>query len=124
MLRQSIRRCAGLASGAGARAVLLAGTRAAFPVTQKSVAALTRSRASFNSFEAISRLYSTEAAAVESPETEEPVATATEDPRFGDLTKLGVHPNLLDAITKDMGYDTMTDVQAKTITPALKGTDM
>jgi len=43
---------------------------------------------------------------------------------FGDLSTLGVHQSLIDAITLDMKYERMTPVQAKTINPALKGTDI
>jgi ATP-dependent RNA helicase MSS116 len=43
---------------------------------------------------------------------------------FKDLKNINVNPNLLEAITKDMRYERMTPVQAKTINPALKGTDM
>ncbi|ORY63157.1 ATP-dependent RNA helicase [Pseudomassariella vexata] len=44
--------------------------------------------------------------------------------RFADLDQVGVHPALLDAITRGMGYDIMTDVQAKTINPAMNGVDL
>lgn len=35
-----------------------------------------------------------------------------------------VHPGIIEAITKDMGYETMTDVQSKTISQTLKGVDV
>ena len=35
-----------------------------------------------------------------------------------------VHPNIVRAITKDMGHHTMTEVQSATINQALNGTDM
>ncbi len=41
--------------------------------------------------------------------------------RFADLASLGVHPNLVSAITEGMQYDDMTEVQALTINPALSG---
>ena len=44
--------------------------------------------------------------------------------RFADLESLGVHDTLLKAITQDMGYETMTDVQSMTIAPGLAGKDM
>ncbi|KAI5868535.1 ATP-dependent RNA helicase mss116 [Durotheca rogersii] len=44
--------------------------------------------------------------------------------RFQDLTKLGVHERIVDAITKGMKYDTMTEVQTMTINPALGGVDL
>lgn len=65
------------------------------------------------------RLYSTEAA-VEHVEAGAPASE--EIARFADLE--GIEPNLLSTITDGMGYETMTQVQAKTIGPALKGTDM
>jgi ATP-dependent RNA helicase MSS116 len=69
-----------------------------------------------------SRFYSSEAAAADAKAIEETVPGDVVN--FVDLSQLGVHKNLLDAITKDMGYDTMTPVQSQTINPALKGTDM
>ncbi|EOO03895.1 putative dead box rna helicase protein [Phaeoacremonium minimum UCRPA7] len=44
--------------------------------------------------------------------------------RFADLESLGVHDTLLKAITQDMGYETMTDVQSMTIAPGLAGKDI
>jgi ATP-dependent RNA helicase MSS116 len=35
-----------------------------------------------------------------------------------------VHPNIVNAITKGMGHQTMTDVQSMTIHQGLQGTDM
>lgn len=35
-----------------------------------------------------------------------------------------VHPNVVEAITKDMGHETMTEVQTMTINQALQGTDL
>jgi ATP-dependent RNA helicase MSS116 len=68
------------------------------------------------------RLYSDEAAAVQE-EISHP-APARDLVNFKDLTQVGVHGSLIDAIVKDMGYESMTPVQSKTINPALKGTDM
>lgn len=44
--------------------------------------------------------------------------------RFAELAPLGVHDNVLKAILDDMRYETMTDVQAQSINPALQGKDM
>jgi ATP-dependent RNA helicase MSS116 len=45
--------------------------------------------------------------------------------RFDDLAKQKiVHPNLVAAITQDMGLETMTDVQVGTINEAIKGVDL
>ena len=75
----------------------------------------------WKSITAVGRTYSTEADApahVQENAVDGPVEL------FADLGKLGVHQNLLQAITEDMRYERMTPVQAKTINPALKGTDM
>jgi ATP-dependent RNA helicase MSS116 len=70
----------------------------------------------------LGRLYSTEAAATEEPAS--PSIPNGPVELFSDLSALGVHRSLIDAITRDMKYERMTPVQAKTINPALKGTDM
>lgn len=44
--------------------------------------------------------------------------------RFADLASLNVHENILKAITDDMGYEEMTEVQAMSVNPALQGRDM
>lgn len=115
MFRQGLRRCARPASSL--RSVsMLARPRASIAVSSNTtIRAITPLR----TLPSIIKSYSTEAAAeaIESQPAEE----VTD---FDDLEGLGVHPNILNSITKDMGYKTMTPVQAKTINPALKGTDM
>lgn len=71
----------------------------------------------------VARMYSNEATADATAEAAENVQLDSETLGFQDLEN-SIHPNLLRAITSDMGYDAMTPVQAKTIQPALKGTDM
>lgn len=71
----------------------------------------------------MARMYSSEAVAPEA-ENFQSNAAPEELTKFADLAAVGVHSNLLDAIIKDMRYESMTPVQAKTINPALKGTDM
>ncbi|KAI1142297.1 DEAD-domain-containing protein [Hypoxylon sp. FL0543] len=44
--------------------------------------------------------------------------------RFEDLKRLGVDERIVRAITQDMKYDEMTEVQSLTINPALKGVDL
>lgn len=44
--------------------------------------------------------------------------------RFADLAASGVHENIIRALTQDLRYETMTDVQAMSINPALSGKDM
>ncbi|KAI0171881.1 DEAD-domain-containing protein [Hypoxylon sp. FL1284] len=71
------------------------------------------------------RFYSEGSAAaspqIETRESSSPPETVT---KFADLTRLGVNQAIVQAITDDMGYETMTEVQSKTINPALKGTDL
>ena len=72
-----------------------------------------------------SRYYSAEAAAVRSEEDADSGASSSGlVTRFEDLTKLGVDKNLVNALTRGMGYETMTEVQSMTINPAMKGVDL
>ncbi|TEA21814.1 ATP-dependent RNA helicase cyt-19 [Colletotrichum sidae] len=118
MFRQSIRRCARLSSACFAAPSLR--TR---PVVIKSFAQPSQIAscvpASINGF----KLYSTEAAAV-APEQSADASKDAPLSRFEDLRSLGVHNNLVDSITKGLRYEEMTDVQSKTIKPALEGMDM
>lgn len=74
------------------------------------------------------RLYSTDAA--EATATPTPAEQRSEQrvqrevSKFTDLTQINVHPSIVDAITKDFGYEDMTDVQRLTINAALAGKDM
>ncbi|KAF5020993.1 hypothetical protein F66182_6974 [Fusarium sp. NRRL 66182] len=119
MFRSSLRRCATQARSA-ATAALVSQTRAAFPLAHRQVLKSQLSVASVSRIAAFTRAYSSEALAEQSQTptsgSEEPVA------RFAELE--GIDQNLLKAIIGDMKYDTMTPVQAKTIAPALKGTDI
>lgn len=76
------------------------------------------------------RQYSTEAAeaAAAQPEpagAEEPPAQGS-DPitQFEQLAQIGVQSAVVQAITRDLGFLTMTDVQAATIPVALTGPDV
>ncbi|KAK2613628.1 hypothetical protein N8I77_000528 [Diaporthe amygdali] len=69
----------------------------------------------------IARNYSSAAAAAEAPNASNESGLIT---RFADLSSLGVHPNILKAIVDDMRYESMTDVQAMSINPALQGKDI
>lgn len=120
MYRQGLRRCARTASSLGAT-LPLAHQRSLLAISRHSAIPSTRSITPFKSIASIQRLYSTEATATEQ------TPSSTEDgpvELFTDLPKLGVHQNLITCITDNMGYERMTPVQAKTINPALKGTDM
>lgn len=118
MFRQGIRRCAGLAGSARSMSTLR--TRAALtnaaPLSRGSALLGLKTLASY------SRLYSSEAVTQDAQQGDD--SASGESMEFADLSKLGVDKNLIDAITIGMGYKTMTPVQAKTIAPALKGTDM
>ncbi|KAI1461382.1 ATP-dependent RNA helicase mss116 [Annulohypoxylon moriforme] len=70
------------------------------------------------------RLYSQEAVAHPNTDVADSPAGIYDVTRFEDLAKLGVDERIVRAITQDMGYDTMTDVQSLTINPALKGVDL
>lgn len=120
MFRQGARRCARQASIIATPSALLR-SRAVLPAIRTVAASATQSPSLFRTFALSAKHYSSAAAAqaAEAPST--PNAEIT---RFEDLRSLGVHPNLLKAITEDMGYETMTPVQAKTIVSALKGTDI
>lgn len=73
----------------------------------------------------LARYYSSEMTAEAQVRDDAAVAVADEPAnKFADLEALGVNQSLLRAIIQDMKYDNMTPVQAKTINPALKGTDM
>ncbi|EXF82565.1 DEAD/DEAH box helicase [Colletotrichum fioriniae PJ7] len=121
MFRQSLRRCARI-SGATLAAPALRTTRpAALQTIAKSPASALRVPLSINAF----RLYSSEAAsAAAAPVVEDEGNASGLTTKFADLTKLGVHPTLVDTITHRMRYENMTDVQSKTIEPALKGMDL
>ncbi|POR37533.1 ATP-dependent RNA helicase cyt-19, mitochondrial [Tolypocladium paradoxum] len=122
MFRQGIRRYASLAGGVASSSMLLR-SRATLPIARQALTALSRPNVPLKPIAQFSRAYSSDAVAEESQKAE-PVAPAGEVTQFGELAEFGVHENLLRAITKDMGYDDMTPVQAKTINPALKGTDI
>ncbi|KYK59297.1 ATP-dependent RNA helicase mss116 precursor [Drechmeria coniospora] len=127
MLRQGFRRCAGLVGSAASTSVVR--SCATLPAARHGIALLSRNRIPLRSIAIVSRGYGTQAADAEVQSNEATSTTtaptdAEEVTRFADLGELGVHNNLLNAIIDDMGYDVMTPVQAKTIKPALKGTDI
>lgn len=123
MFRSSLRRCATQARSA-ATAALFTQTRTALPAVRRQVLTGHSSIAAISRIASITRAYSTEAAAEQNENESESTPSAEAEPevRFADLQ--GIHPNLLKPIIDDMKYDTMTPVQAKTIQPALKGTDI
>lgn len=98
---------------------MLARPRASITVASNTTNASNRSATPLRSLPSVIKSYSTESAAEQTQSS-----STVEITDFEDLHAIGVHPNILNAITRDMGYKTMTPVQAKTINPALKGTDM
>lgn len=92
--------------------------------TTKTVLAALQSHIASRELNAGFRLYSTESAAATAQDVAPDASSSEPIDSFKDLHKLGVHRALTDPIVKGMGYDRMTPVQAKTIIPALKGTDM
>lgn len=69
------------------------------------------------------RAYSAESAATRENNSQANVSSEIIT-KFADLPKLGVDQRLVDALTRGMQYETMTDVQTKTINPALRGVDL
>lgn len=119
MFRQGLRRCAA-ASRSGQLVISLRTVRQF--LTNASTQQVNHYVSPLKAVEFAARNYSTEADAQQ--QVDGAVPATGEITSFAALAENGVHPNLLRAIVKDMGYDTMTPVQAKTINPALKGTDM
>lgn len=117
MFRSSLRRCATQARTA-TTAALLSQTRSALPIARRQALTTRLPIASINKISSF-RTYSSEATAEQTQAASEDVEPEV---RFADLE--GVDPSLIRTITQNMGYDVMTPVQAKTIKPALKGTDM
>lgn len=116
LLRQA-RACRGLC--ASPSSLLAVGSSSApRPATAYRPAVLTAAV----SRQIIQRAYSSAAAAVES----ETNAAKTEGlvTKFADLSNIGVHQNIVKAITEGMGYKDMTEVQSMSINPALQGKDL
>ena len=122
MFRHALRRSAA-AAAPGASRFAAASTRSL--LTQ--VPRLSRPAVVASPLRIAPRLHSSYAAATETVEVEAADETAPpseEITKFADLTKLGVHQKLIDTITKQMQFKSMTDVQTKTINAALQGKDM
>lgn len=49
---------------------------------------------------------------------------STKITKFSDLAKANIDESIIKAITVDMRYEDMTDVQSMTLAPALKGKDL
>ncbi|OHE90725.1 DEAD/DEAH box helicase [Colletotrichum orchidophilum] len=121
MFRQSLRRCVRISGATFATPALRTTRPAALQSIGQSSQSTLRVPLSINAF----RLYSSESAnAATAPAAEENGNASGMTTKFEDLSKLGVHSSLVDTITKTMRYEDMTDVQSKTIEPALKGMDL
>ncbi|KAI5463344.1 P-loop containing nucleoside triphosphate hydrolase protein [Mariannaea sp. PMI_226] len=126
MFRNSLRRCASSARSATS-ATILSQTRSTLPIVNRRIAPVLSSIKPLGRIASI-RAYSSEVSEATANQVEESAADTpaaapkNETAKFSDLE--GVHPNLLSGITSGFGYDSMTPVQAKTIKPALKGTDI
>lgn len=123
MFRSSLRRLGRPASALKTSSIVSQTRLPLYQINSRSSLPALQSHIASKKINAGFRSYSTESAAV----TEDAASGAANDApidSFLDLSKLGVHRVLTDAVVKGMGYETMTPVQAKTINPALKGTDM
>ncbi|KAF4126737.1 ATP-dependent RNA helicase MSS116, mitochondrial [Geosmithia morbida] len=128
MFRQGLRRCARPASSISS-AVSMARPRAVAFAQSNAATASVRSVIPMSRLSAIySRAYSTETSAAEATSPTDDAATPPKAGgmvmEFKNLESIGVHPKLIESITQGLGYENMTPVQAKTINPALKGTDI
>ncbi len=130
MFRQSLRTSVRLARGAVPSSTLVLG-RQSRQFTKAVRPTLLQTATPWKALTQVGRMYSSEATAdatadatAKAAEEVESESTSTSEiTAFRDIAS-PINPNLLKAITRDMGYETMTPVQAKTINPALKGTDM
>lgn len=120
MFRNSLRRCAIQAKCVASPSLLQSRTAIHF----SRHLAVAKPAFSISSFVSCSRNYSTEAAVQDEPPAVPSDAENAELTMFKQLDSLGVHQNLIRAITSGLKYESMTPVQAKTIVPALKGTDI
>ncbi|KAJ4420678.1 ATP-dependent RNA helicase cyt-19, mitochondrial [Neurospora sp. IMI 360204] len=115
-MRTSVLRQAGLCRAAlAARHLQISSKPSAALLSQVTRAAAVQSLPSAS----LPRFYSAEATAQSNTAASNGLVT-----RFADLASLGVHENVVRAITHGMGYENMTEVQSMTISPALKGKDI
>ncbi|EAA33076.1 hypothetical protein GE21DRAFT_5759 [Neurospora crassa] len=115
-MRTSVLRQAGLCRAAlAARHLQISSKPSAALLSQVTRAIAVQSLPSAS----LPRFYSAEATAQSNTAASNGLVT-----RFADLAALGVHENVVRAITHGMGYENMTEVQSMTISPALKGKDI
>ncbi|KAK4231415.1 putative ATP-dependent RNA helicase mss116 [Podospora fimiseda] len=110
-----------LRSAAACRVALAA--RPLHIISRSAASAVVRAplAATYRPANSLLRFYSSESAA----EKEDSSASSpTLITKFADLDSVGVHHALVDAITRGMKYENMTDVQTMTISPALSGKDV
>ncbi|KAJ2900590.1 hypothetical protein MKZ38_002386 [Zalerion maritima] len=89
--------------------------------TSSAPQSTTVSSRSHNHGPSLARFYSTEAVA------HAPSVSGSNGPaitKFADLESLGVNPAIVQSVVQGMGYETMSDVQAKTIPIGVSGKDI
>ncbi|KAK5660229.1 hypothetical protein OQA88_12763 [Cercophora sp. LCS_1] len=120
MMKTSVMRQARLARVALSAASRLHIASRPYPSAVSALSATPRTTASpcRTLWSPLVRLYSSEAAV---PKSNDSSGLIT---RFEDLSKLGVEEEIVQAITRGMGYESMTDVQSQTINAALDGKDL
>ncbi|PKS09082.1 hypothetical protein jhhlp_003696 [Lomentospora prolificans] len=125
MLRQGLRTCAPMRRACipSAASISQFQPRAMRLVKAPSVTLRPVFRNSFH-YSRILRAQSAEAAEAEAVESASEKPLEPQNLRFEDAINEGIHPNLIRSITRDMGYEYMTDVQEKTVRAGLRGTDL
>lgn len=122
MLRQGLRRCGPVRRAPfSIPAVSQCQARVSQVARTRRVAVLPPLRNAFH----LSRILSQEAG--QGPSAAESTENASEMPQFmafREALNHGVHPNLIRAITDDMRYTHMSEVQERTLQASLKGKDM
>lgn len=125
MFRTTMMRAARLPRVAVASSSVVAGARQAV-MRSTSVTGISQTKLvgqtipSISALARFNRSYSTEAAA-EAPVAAEDDGLIT---KFSELGKVGVHENVIKGLTQGMGYEQMTPVQSKAMSPALTGKDI
>ena len=118
MLRQGLRRCAPVRRAPfSIPTAPLCQSRVSQAAQVQRVTVLPPLRNAFH----LSRVLAQNAAAAE---TAQPAQSEPERMRFEEAIEAGVHPNLINTITKGMKYTHMSEVQEQTIRAALSGKDM
>lgn len=124
MLRQGLRRCTQLRCASVAPRLAIQQASLLQSIERPSTTILKNTTRFFSSSPRRWEAYSEQAAEAPAAEDSTDATTAPTITRFDELTQLDVHETLIRNITKGFGYETMSPVQAATISPALKGMDL